>query len=315
LETPILYLVFNRLEETKASFSIIREIKPKKLYVAADGHRNHIEGEKGVCQEVRSYILENIDWECELHTLFRDANLGCGKAVQGGLDWFFEKEKLGIILEDDILPDPSFFKYANSMLKQYEYDEKIFSINGCNLGYKNQDAAYGVTRYFNMWGWATWKRSNDLVKKSWSDYDRVQDFKPKSAIIRSLKLDTKWPLEEWYSLWITNFKNTHNGIIDTWDYQWTYTCLKNELFCIRPNVNLICNIGFNEKATHTLDMKSLVGNDLKVSKISIEENTDIVFEVDSVYEIMYVAEKWQNFKIDYRLLIEKIIKKLNKIFD
>ncbi len=313
MQAPILYLVFNRPSETKMSFSVIKKVKPKKLYLAADGPRSSVEGEAVKCKEVRDYLLANIDWDCELKTLFRDDNLGCQKAVQGALDWFFTKEEMGIIIEDDLMPDTTFFDFASKLLLKYQNDTKIFSINGCNLGYKNQKQAYGLTRYFNMWGWATWRRSNELVKKSWDTVNLNKDFTQGSTLINSLRLETIWPLEEWFTLWRGHFKNTFNGKIDTWDYQWVYSCLKNELYVIRPNVNLVNNIGFNEDATHTKKMKGLNPNVLKIASIDIDEFGDIIPKIDPHYEIKYVAEKWQHLDIDYSLLLKKLRKKILSI--
>lgn len=310
LETPILYLIFNRYEETYKSFSILKKIKPKVLYVAADGPRINVKGEAQKCESVRKLVLDNIDWDCELKTLFRDNNLGCGSAVQGALDWFFEHEESGIILEDDILPDPSFFEFASRMLKEYHHDENIFSINGCNLGYKNQEQVYGLTRYFNMWGWATWRRSNKLVKKSWASVNLNMDFRSGSPLLKSLKLQTIWPLEEWYTLWRGHFKNTLNGKIDTWDYQWSYTCLKNELYAIRPNVNLVNNIGFNSAATHTKQMEGLDSDLLVASKINLDNIEEVKLEIDPQYEIKFTAEKWQHLNINYSLLLKKLRKEI-----
>lgn len=312
-QAPLLYLVFNRPFETKESFSIIKKVQPKKLYIAADGPRKSVKGEGETCREVREFLLANVDWDCELKTLFRDSNMGCQKAVQGALDWFFSEEEMGIILEDDLIPDVSFFYYASKLLVKYQHDKQIFSINGCNLGYENLDRPYGLSRYFNMWGWATWRRSNTLVKKSWETVNLDVDFKHGSSLINSLKLETIWPLEEWFTLWRGHFKNTLNGNIDTWDYQWVYTCLKNELYVIRPNVNLVNNIGFNENATHTKNMDGINSNLLKTSSINLTEDFNEP-NMDPYYEIKFVAEKWQHLNIDYSLFLKKVRKKLLSIW-
>ncbi|MDT0556030.1 nucleotide-diphospho-sugar transferase [Patiriisocius hiemis] len=311
MTTPILYLVFNRLFETKKSFEVLKIVKPKKLYIAADGPRLARYGEEEKCQKVRDYLLKNINWDCEIKTLFRDKNLGCRKAVEGALDWFFEEEEMGVILEDDIVPDVSFFDYATKLLDEYRDDDTIFSINGCNFGYESSTYSYGLTRYFNMWGWATWRKSHELVKKNWDEIDIKADFSHGSSLLKSLKLKTIWPLDEWYSLWRNHFKNTLNDKIDTWDYQWAYTCLKAEKFSIRPNVNLINNIGFNENATHTKKMEDFSPNTLKISSITVRIIPKSKLTTNSNYEIRFVAEKWQHLKINYTLLLKKISKKLS----
>ncbi len=313
MQAPILYLVFNRPFETKKSFSVIKKLKPKKIYIAADGPRSSVVGEAAKCKEVRDFLLTNIDWDCTLKTLFRDDNLGCREAVQGALDWFFREEELGIILEDDLIPDLSFFDFASKLLIKYQNDANIFSINGCNLGYERLERPYGLTRYFNMWGWATWRRSNELVNKSWDTVDLNKDFAQGSNILNSLKLETKWPQDEWFALWRGHFKNTRNGNKDTWDYQWVYTCLKHNLFVIRPNVNLVNNIGFNEDATHTKKMDGINSNLLETSSINLDEKEYYQPEIDPHYEIKFVAEKWQHLAIDYSLFLKKLRKKILSI--
>ena len=152
LHTPILFLIFNRPENTQRVFEEIKKQKPKYLFVAADGARPNIIGDVEKCKAVREIVNKGIDWDCELKILFRDENLGCGKAVQGALDWFFDEVEMGIIIEDDILPDSSFFSYAEILLNRFKDDSQIFSINGCSLAYENNKYDFGLTRYFNMWG-------------------------------------------------------------------------------------------------------------------------------------------------------------------
>ena len=171
---PILYIVFNRPSETQRSFEVLKQLKPSQLYISADGVRENVTSDIDNCKAVRDYIVNNIDWDCEIKTLFQPKNLGCGTAVQTALDWFFDDVEMGIIIEDDIVPDLFFFKYADVMLNRYKDNHDIFSINGHNLMYSNDKFDYGLTNYFNMWGWATWRRSNELVKKTWPNYDAVK---------------------------------------------------------------------------------------------------------------------------------------------
>jgi hypothetical protein len=112
--TPILFIIFNRLDTTKQVFSAIRQIKPSRLFIAADGPRQTVAGETEKCQIVRGYVLDNIDWGCDIKTLFRSQNMGCGKAPAEAITWFFEQVEQGIILEDDCVPSMSFFRFAKS---------------------------------------------------------------------------------------------------------------------------------------------------------------------------------------------------------
>ena len=160
LKTPILFLVFNRLETTKQVFDVIRLGKPERLYIAADGPRLERVGEAEKVQSVQDYVLSNIDWDCEVKTLIREQNLGCRKAVSNAIDWFFEHEEAGIILEDDTVPDPSFFQFCQELLEYYWEDERVMSIVAPNIqGALNLEQSYLFSRYSLFWGWATWRRA------------------------------------------------------------------------------------------------------------------------------------------------------------
>ena len=111
IKTAILFLVFNRPDTTTKVFQMIRQAKPPRLYIAADGPRKNKEGEEEKIAKVRA-IVNNIDWPCEVKTLFRDKNLGCKKAISEAITWFFKNEDQGIILEDDCLPHLDFFSYC-----------------------------------------------------------------------------------------------------------------------------------------------------------------------------------------------------------
>jgi len=312
-DIPILFLIFNRPENTRRAFEEIKKQKPKYLYVAADGVRPNFIEDVEKCKAARELVIRGIDWDCELKTLFRDENLGCGKAVQSALNWFFGEVEMGIIIEDDILPDPSFFNYAKILLKRFEDNHQIFSINGCSLAYENHKYDYGLTRYFNMWGWATWKRSNDLVNKTWTKYDRENDFKKGSEFLKALCLPTIWPQDEWINNWQIIFKNIKNGKTDTWDYQWVYTCIKNQCYCIRPNLNMINNIGFNEDSTHTSLPPNVKLSNMQVHKLKMAESDLIGYmKVDKKYEIINVAEYWHAIRFNFNDLINKIFKKIDK---
>jgi len=162
---PILFLLFNRPYLTQRVFACIREARPARLFVAADGPRPDRVGERQLCAEARK-VVDQVDWPCELLTLFRDENLGCGKAVSSAIDWFFEHVEEGIILEDDCLPHPSFFRFCEKLLEKYRDDERVMQIGGCNFqdGIKRGPASYYFSIYNHIWGWASWSRA-------WKYYD------------------------------------------------------------------------------------------------------------------------------------------------
>jgi hypothetical protein len=193
-ETPILYLIFNRPDLTKITFPSICTVKPKKLFIAADGPRIDNQNDELNCKLVREFVLSKIDWDCEIHTLFREKNLGCGKAVSSAISWFFNHVDKGIILEDDCLPNESFFFFSQNLLIKYENNPRINHISGFNfqLGYQHDKNDYFFSNYTLIWGWATWKRS-------WINYDfDMKDFEIfyrscnyKNLFSKSLYFDVK----------------------------------------------------------------------------------------------------------------------------
>ena len=118
--TPILFIIFNRPQETKIVFNQIKLIKPKKLFISSDGPRSEIQNEKKIVNDLRDSLIKEINWDCNIKTLFRENNLGCKHAVSSAISWFFSNEERGIILEDDCLPNSSFFLFCSEMLNKYD---------------------------------------------------------------------------------------------------------------------------------------------------------------------------------------------------
>ena len=237
-DIPILFLIFNRPDTTSLVFNEIRKVKPKKLYIAADGPRS-LKEEK-LCLECRT-ISEKIDWECDLKLLYRKENLGCQMAVSEAITWFFENNEMGIILEDDCLPLPSFFPFCKELLIKYKDEENIMHISGNNfqLGNdKNEQSSYYFSRYPHIWGWATWKRA-------WLKYDIEMKNYPKLLSNQE------------FVKYADNFilKLVYEKKLSTWDSQWLYSVNFENGLCILPRFNLVKNIGFSEKnATNTIAM-------------------------------------------------------------
>jgi len=243
LQTAVLFLVFNRPNTTKQVFESIRQAKPPRLYVAADGPRAGKDGEFERVEEVRQ-IVAATDWPCEVKTLFRENNLGCKYAVSSAISWFFQNEEQGIILEDDCLPSQSFFWFCEELLKKYKDDQSIYLISGDARGSEaiGMSEDYGLCKYSLIWGWASWARV-------WKDYDvEIKSWPNNKGKILSEFSHNSSALEYWNSI----FNDVWLGKVDTWDYQLMYQLFRNKSKCIVPRVNLVSNIGFGIEATHTL---------------------------------------------------------------
>jgi len=272
LVTPVLLLIFNRLDTTKLVFEQIRKAQVPRLYIASDGPRPNHEKEAVLVNLVREYLLANIDWSCEVFTLFRDENLGCKVSVSQSIDWFFENEEMGIILEDDCLPSQSFFLYCENLLNLYKDDERIFLISGYNHQnqWREQECDYFFSLLGGIWGWASWGRA-------WKHYDvnltGIDEFIENNGFAKALGP----------SLGKIKQDMIYDGVIknqvNSWALQWGYARHKNNALTIIPSRSLIQNIGFGKSATHTkeVDFRQVKNHEID---FPLNENMSIISDED-----------------------------------
>ncbi len=292
--TPILFLIFNRPDTTEKVFQRIRDIRPRQLFISADGPRQHKNGEDRLCAETRK-IVEKVDWKCELQTNFSKKNLGCRIGVSSGIDWFFRHVDEGIILEDDCLPDLSFFHFCRSLLAHYRDDTRIMHIGGSNFqdGINRGSGSYYFSSLNHVWGWATWKRA-------WGKYD--VDMKSYPQCLREEKLLQLFPDPASRRYWKKNFDLVYEQRKDTWDFQWQYATSFYQGLTIIPNKNLISNIGFNYNATHTVDLFHSLA-DRPTSNIALINHP--AFVVPDLHADRYTFRKYMNpnkFKKTWQLI-------------
>lgn len=246
-DTPILFVVFNRPETTKPVFEEIRKRRPAFLYIAADGPRQNRPDDIQRCREVRE-IVSNVDWPCEVHKLFSEVNLGCKKAESSAIDWFFKNVEMGIILEDDDLPDQSFFPYCKELLERYKDDKRIMHISGDNFQQNNPKFSKKESYYFSkiphVWGWATWRRAWDLYDLEIKKWPEIKERRTLAPFFKSRSV-----YEHWSYVWDRYYAKK----INSYDGQWVFTCALHGGLSINPTVNLISNLGFGNDSTHTKD--------------------------------------------------------------
>jgi hypothetical protein len=243
LETPVLFLVFNRPYTTARVLDRIIDARPRVVFVAADGPRAGNNEDEKRCSEVRA-LVDRIPPDIEVRRLFRQENLGCRKSVSSALEWFFSQVDRGIVLEDDCLPDPSFFGFCEAALLRYEHEERVMLVSGHNpLGAFPSGKDALLSKYPFIWGWASWRRA-------WKHY------KPEIGKWASKGLSTQ--IKSWLrsphalSYWRKAFKDVENGA-DTWDFQLDFAMFVRRTFAIVPAKNLVSNIGFGKDARHTTD--------------------------------------------------------------
>lgn len=244
LSVPVLFLIFNRPSTTRVVFDVLRRARPHKLYIAADGPRKGKAGEKEKCDEARA-IATAVDWPCDVKTLFREENEGCGRGVSNGINWFFSNEPEGIILEDDCVPDLTFFPYCAELLERYRHDHRIMEISGNTIWpeeFCQTTFSYSFSCHNGIWGWASWRRA-------WNLYDYEMKKYPKIKAQGYLNNKFNSIFEQDYFQFV--FERTHLFPHITWDYQWEFAKRINSGATIVPNKNMVVNIGFGSEATST----------------------------------------------------------------
>ena len=235
--------IYNRPEATQRIFSCIRKAKPKKLFLVADGSNSTRQEDERKCAEARK-VTEAVDWDCQVFRNFSVENMGCKRRISSGISWVFNYVDQVIILEDDCLPDSSFFRFSQELLDRYHQDARIMAISGNNFQFgrsKYKEDSYYFSRYPHCWGWATWKRA-------WSYYDVDMCLWPQAkeeGWLQSILSDSAA-----VRYWEHKFQQTYAGNIDTWDYAWTMACWFQNGLCILPKDNLVSNIGFGTDGTH-----------------------------------------------------------------
>ncbi|WP_126172650.1 hypothetical protein [Altericroceibacterium xinjiangense] len=232
-DLPVLFIVFNRKDTSLEVLSAISDARPTRLYVAGDGARADRPGEAEQIEEVRRAVLEAIDWPCEVRTRFQDENLGCRRGVIAAIDWFFANEEEGIILEDDVVPSPDFFRFCAEMIERYRDEPRVMMVSGFNpLGAGVRSSTYLFSSLGSIWGWASWR-------DAWARYDvGMTGWNP--ALATRLRQRHGRATARYLSH-MFDFHLRHN--VDTWDTQWTFTIQAHDGLAVLPEANLIRNIG------------------------------------------------------------------------
>jgi hypothetical protein len=245
MKTAVAMILFRRPEETARVFEQIREARPEKLFLIADGPRPGNAEDERECQRARE-VVDRVDWPCEVVRDFADANLGLKRRIPSGLDGVFDQVEEAIILEDDCLPHPSFFPYCEELLARYRDDERVVHISGSQLLPEPPSRwSYHFSRGPAVWGWASWRRAWRLFDVELADWHALTK-KERKARLREM-FEEEGEQRHWGFVWDNSRK------IDNWDAQWSYVALSRGLFAIQPNRNLISNIGFGEEATNATE--------------------------------------------------------------
>ena len=302
MKSAVLFLTYRRFGTAEKVFESIREAKPPRLYFASNAPNPENKNEEQRVDKVRG-LLDRIDWNCEVHTLFRDEHLSVKYSIPSAIDWFFENEETGIILEDDCLPSQSFYPFCDELLKKYRDNSSIMMISGVNFqdGIIRGEGSYYFSKHFHIWGWATWKNR-------WNKYDICMTDWPYQKSNNMIDSVFCRFLQRLY--WSRVFDMTYKGEIETWDYQWNYTCWKNNGLSCTPNINLVSNIGFGDDSTFTKDSSS------NASKIPLSEiDFPLTYVDDTVNcEVADLYTSNNHYKITFKRFFIKIIKIIKIVY-
>ncbi len=295
---PVLLLAFNRPENTQKVFEAIAQAKPSQLFFAVDGPRigNKVDLEKS--EQVKK-IIEQVNWPCEVKTLFHEKNIGCKLAVSGAITWFFEHVEAGIILEDDCVPSSDFFDFCNVMLERYKDKTEIMMISGSNF-YAEKNL-YGIengcflSKYFSAWGWATWRRA-------WKNYDFSMQSIERKKLCQKLKQAFRYSFARIYYLQI--YDELKRNEINAWDYQWFFKNLVLTGYALVPAKNLVKNIGI-EGVHFVPGSKELRFLNLETQRLDITL-VSAVLACDSRYHEALVRDIVSDFS-KYKLLLKTVL--------
>ena len=297
MENAVLILIFNRPDVAKRTFAEIAKAKPPRLYIACDGARENKNGEIELVNETRK-IVDLVDWQCEVKTLFQEKNLGCGLAVSSAITWFFKHEEQGIILEDDCLPNQSFFGFCEELLEKYKNEERVATISGFNYQKtKRCEASYYFSDIFECVGWASWRNV-------WQNYFKLDVNELDENLILSIIENKPWS-KDMKNYWTNAWHAMKEHKVSSWAWPFALCCMQHSLCSAISNVNLISNIGFGPEGTHTTEELDPSAN-TPTFEIQFPLSHPEKIETD------FKADKYMHKIITRRRLINRIKRKLRK---
>jgi len=276
MNIPIVLIIYRRPDLVKQLVNSLRKFRPQNIYVVADGPKSG--EENSLCEESRSAI-DLITWPCNIHKVYAKTNMGLRNRVVSGLNYVFKREKWAIILEDDLVLGSSFLKYADSLLKKYEKDERIIAINGNNFLFNETlvKDSYYFTKYVHSWGWATWKRAWKLFDDNMTNWPEIRE-------TDLLKKSLKSRISALY--WKMIFDMVYAGNVDSWAYRWTYSALINQKLCVNPRYNLVSNVGYGKDASHTKYKSRLLNMPIRELTFPLKHPKQVVIseKLDKIIE-------------------------------
>lgn len=288
VQTPVLFETFVRVDYARQVWEAIKAAQPKKLYFYSNKGRAEKEGEIERNNEIRSWVKE-IDWDCELHTFFRDECVDIYTSLKGALDWVFSSEPEAIVLEDDCVPTPAFFSFCDQMIEKYRDNKKVWCISGDNyLDYKPKDADYFFSQYHFMFGWASWSdRWNKII---WDNID-IDSYK-KNQVLDGLYKTSRQEKRRYQEF---DYIKQKVEATKCWDFALGFAIDINRGVTVHPKEHLVNGIG--KIGSHSQSVVKTMFDieahpDYTVYSISA---SPVTVEPDKIYDYLFY-KKYRRYK-------------------
>ena len=242
MDTPVAIIFYNRPGHLQLLLNVLATVRPTRLFAICDGPKNEEAAEQvAACRQ----LIDEIGWPCTVVKNYAASNMGLRGRFDSGLDWFFDLNESGIVLEDDVLPDPSFFAFTSTMLERYKDDSRVMQVGGLNFQdgiQRSRNAGYYFSSYAHSWAFATWRRA-------WQKHDKsMADWPTHGVEILRRQFDNDIYAVRYWQYILDRHSQSPN---DTWDYPWQFSIWREHGMCCIPEVNLVRNIGFGPEAIHT----------------------------------------------------------------
>jgi hypothetical protein len=243
-DTPVAMLMYARPQTTRQVLGAVRAVRPRRLLAVADAAPADRPDLAERCEETRR-LIDEIDWDCEVTTHYAERHMGLNRRVESGLDWVFEQVAEAIVLEDDCVPDPTFFRFCDELLARHRHDESVATVSGTtfDFGIDGGGSSYRFSRYPLIWGWATWRRAWDARHARLASWPELRD---------SRWLDDLFDDPHAVAYWSSHFDQAYRGE-GSWDFGWVLSSWIAGALAAVPSGNLVSNVGFGDGASHTHD--------------------------------------------------------------
>lgn len=288
---PVLLTIFNRPDKTREAIEALRAAGPRQVFVAADGPRVERPEDAERCARTREEV-SRMDWPDQVHTLFRPTNLGCDPAVAGAIKWFFEHVEHGVIIEDDCILHPDYFRFAEELFERFADDKRIMQISAMSpYPRRTRSYEYHFSRMFRCGGgWGTWRRAWALYSEQVDRYDGEIE-----AILRAT-----YPRYRDFLVRLRHYRTLRRGGAENWDLYWNLACYANHGLAVVPERNLARNSGFGPDSTHTRTSKGPMA-DLQFEPMRFPLRHPSLVYADTAREEQLMREMRRSISIKGRL--------------